>query len=380
MDCSGDVSSLTWINNNNFICGSTAHSDHHNMQYNKPGNLAVGSSTLNTLRSVAEHRIKRPIVSTDENAENALYAMRQTQDPWLYTSVVSTAHSELSGYTFTASFDKTVKVWKVSEDGSSMGLHGVWPHDGKVNFVLASNKHERVATGTDVGGDAIRVYNFDQNNIDNISSTAYDTYRSDKAQEQAQEAEREGNWAYFPATLQWGISPGVENLLLVGFSPRSTTDDDSDIPEDKKNTGELCLWNVEECARVPISSARTQNVFEVIWHPTQSVFLAATSPHGEYGPETKTQIRIFALNDCGAFTNTKALDCRAADINELTIWWVNMYQHHDFLELILRRPNSRLECYVAAGCTDGNTYVWDTAQGDRPIHILGHGGKAASLT
>ncbi|KAK0655544.1 hypothetical protein B0T16DRAFT_451200 [Cercophora newfieldiana] len=33
-------------------------------------------------------------------------------------------------------------------------------------------------------------------------------------------------------------------------------------------------------------------------------------------------------------------------------------------------PNSYSSCCITAGCTDGNVYVWDTAQGDRPIHIL----------
>jgi hypothetical protein len=50
------------------------------------------------------------------------------------------------------------------------------------------------------------------------------------------------------------------------------------------------------------------------------------------------------------------LDCYASDINELTII-----------------SNSARYCYVTAACTDGRVYVWDTAQGDRPIHILKHG-------
>lgn len=37
------------------------------------------------------------------------------------------------------------------------------------------------------------------------------------------------------------------------------------------------------------------------------------------------------------------------------------------------RPNSFTFCYISAGCTDGNTYLWDTARGDKPIHILRHG-------
>lgn len=39
------------------------------------------------------------------------------------------------------------------------------------------------------------------------------------------------------------------------------------------------------------------------------------------------------------------------------------------------RPNSIVHCYVTASCTDGNTYVWDSALSDKPMHILSHDGK-----
>lgn len=313
-DCCGDISAISWTGDNTFICGATAHSDYHNMQYNKPGNLVVGSTSLDTLRAVDGHRIIRPIVDREENAENSLQSMRQTQDPWLYTSVVSTSQS--GDYTFTASFDETVKIWKVSEDGSSMNLCGTWKHDGKVNFVVTSENHGRIATASDVSSNAIRVYYFDE---DNISDTLYVSYSGDKAQEKALELGTSDTWAYFPATIRWGRAPCVANLLLVGYSPRSITDHENDIPEDKKNSGELCIFNTENGQRVQISAARTQNVFEVIWHPTQPIFLAATSPCGTFEPEVKTQIRLFALNESGAFLDIKALDCPASDINELTI-------------------------------------------------------------
>lgn len=315
-DCCGDISTVSWTGDNTFICGATAHSDYHNMQYNKPGNLLVGSTTVDTLRAVDGHRIMRPVVKKADNAENSLESMRQTQDPWLYTSVVSTSYSGVSDYTFTASFDETVKVWKVAEDGSSMNLHGTWKHDGKVNFVVTSENHELVATASDVSSNAIRVYRFD---VHDIPGTPYDTYSGDKAQEQAAELEREDMWAYFPATIQWGRAPSVANLLLVGYSPRSNTGHEVDIPDEKKNSGELCIWNVQNGQRVQISSARTQNVFEVIWHPTLPIFLAATSPCGVFEPEVKTQIRVFTLNNCGTFLHIKTLDCPALDINELTI-------------------------------------------------------------
>jgi WD40 repeat protein len=358
VDCCGDISSLSWTGagDTTFICGALAHSDSHNMQYNKPGNLLVGSVPLDTLKALADHRIVRPIVSDKVNAENSLEAMRQTQDPWLYTSVVSTSHSKTNGFSFTASFDKSVRVWKVAEDGSSMDLCSTWDHEEKVNFVVTSDHHDLVATASDVSSGAIRVYCFDTKNA---TSFFYNTYNGDRSQEQALKVRENDNWAYFPATIAWGRAPKVSNHLLVGYSPRSITVDESEIPEDKKNTGELCLWNVDSGSRISIASAHTQNVFEVLWHPTQPIFLAATSPCGLFEPaDTKTQIRVFGQNEVGVFINIKTLDCPALDINELTIM-----------------ATSDRNSYVTASCTDANTYVWDTAQGDRPLHVLGHGGK-----
>lgn len=43
--------------------------------------------------------------------------------------------------------------------------------------------------------------------------------------------------------------------------------------------------------------------------------------------------------------------------------------------LIVCRPNSLAYSYVAAGCTDGKIYVWDTAGDDLPMCVLQHGGK-----
>ncbi|KAG4426940.1 hypothetical protein IFR05_017577, partial [Cadophora sp. M221] len=106
------------------------------------------------------------------------------------------------------------------------------------------------------------------------------------------------------------------------YSPRSISGNDSDVPELKKNTGEICLWNATNKDQIFIVSAKTQNVFEVI---------------------------------C-TFTNVKTLDCPAIDVNELTV-----------------KANSLVECFVTASCTNGFTYVWDTARGDQPLHALEHG-------
>lgn len=315
-DCCGDIAAISWTSQDTFICGAVAHSDSYNMQYNKPGNLGVGSLTYNTLKAIPDHRIVRPLIGSAENAENALESMRRTQDPWLYTSVVSSSHNEVNGFTFTASFDKTVKVWSVSDYGSTLDLRATWVHEDKVNFVVTSEHHDYVATAADVCNNAIRVYNFDEVDIPN---TPYDTYSGERAREQAQELRRRDTWAYFPATIQWGKAPIVANYLLVGYSPRSITGHDIDIPEEKRNTGEICIWDIKDMSRVAISSAHSQNVFEVLWHPTQPFFIAATSPTGNFESDTRTQIRLFARKGLGAFFHLKTLDCPALDINELTM-------------------------------------------------------------
>lgn len=321
-DCCGDIWAISWTSSDAFVCGATAHSDSHNMQYNKPGNLVVGSVSKETLDAMPDHRIARPIVNVRDNVENALDSMRQTQDPWIYTSISAISHSHNSGLTFTASFDGTVKVWKVSpsDTGSSMDILGTWPHEGKVNFVTTSEYHDFVATASDVYNNAVRIYRLDTKNI---SESTFHTYNGEKAAEQARELHDNNLWAYYPATVQWGRADSVSNLLLVGYSPRSFSNDEIDIPEDKRNSGELCLWNASDGSKVPIASARAQNVFEVVWHPTKPTFIAATSSYGLFKSEAKTQVRLFAArtdnDNYTAFYPIRVLDCPAMDINELTV-------------------------------------------------------------
>ncbi|KAL2197236.1 WD40-repeat-containing domain protein [Corynascus similis CBS 632.67] len=355
--CAGDIFTITWVSNDGFICGTTEHSDTHNQQYNKPGNLVLGSCSALTLRAYPEHRIVRPIV---EKGENSTDAMRQSQDPWLYSSVVSSDYDTAHDRAYTCSFDRTVKIWKADASGASMTLLGEWKHNGNVNFVVAS-KHESgmVATAADVATDAVRIYNIDPSDI---SSSQFRSYSCSRVTDERGNEVSTEKWAYYPATMQWGLAPKVRHLLLVGYSPRSRTGDDNDIPDDRRDSGELCLWDGITGERWRVTSATTQNVFEVLWHPTQESFIAATSPLGlDLEPNVRTQIRIFRPADkdefgIKAYSPLMSLDCTAVDVNELTIM-----------------PNSFSSCYITAGCTDGNTYVWDTALGDKPIHILQHG-------
>ncbi|KAK7948283.1 WD repeat-containing protein [Apiospora aurea] len=370
-NCAGDIMTVSWISSRDrFICGTTTHSDSHNQQYNKPGNLLLGSSK-GTLRAFADHRIPRPVVST---GDNSLESMVESQDPWLYTSVVSSDYDRHNDLAFTSSFDKTVKVWKVYDD--HMEAVDTWEHGGRVNFVLAS-KHKKtatfpeagdraitmVATAADVATDAVRVYKLCVDPSQGHVYHNYDSYSCTKVHDE--DYVPSDKWAYFPAAIRWGLAPGVQHLLLIGYSPRSLTDHEEDIPEDKQNSGELCLWDTLNRRQISVNSAATQNVFEVAWHPFQACFAAATSKGtgiDRIQGDIKTQIRIFQPNTEGQYTCMKILDCRAMDINELVI-----------------RQNSIAYSYVAAGCTDGNVYIWDTAGTDRPMCVLTHGEPVEEL-
>jgi WD40 repeat protein len=317
-NCAGDIATFSWVSDTQFLCGTTTHSDSHNQQYNKEGNLLLGSSR-GKLQAYPDHRIVRPLVS---HGDNALDSMVQSQDPWLFCSVVDSDYDPQHNLGFTSSFDNTVKIWRIKDE--SMEAIGTWQHEGRVNFVVVS-KHESgmVATATDVSTDAVRVYHIGQ------SLEAYDAYSCTRIHDQ--EYVPSEKWGYCPAAIRWGLAPDAQELLLIGYSPRSFTGDDHDIPEDKKDTGELCLWNIITKTQVKINSVAMQNVFEVVWHPSRATFAVATSKAKaktkaqtleKTDHNVKTQVRIFEPNTDGQYTAVKVLDCPGLDINELVIRWV----------------------------------------------------------
>lgn len=374
-NCAGDIATITWVSDTAFVCGTTAHSDAHNQQYNKPGNLLLGSTSAGTLRAYPDHRVVRPLVAKGDNASEA---MRRSQDPWLYSSVVSSAYDPRLDIAYTSSFDKTVKAWKVDKSGKTMQLAGTWHHDGNVNFVVASqHKSNLVATAADVAAGAVRIY---QVNPDKISASRCFSFGGKIGGTAGVPVEAD-IWAYYPATIQWGKAPICSHHLLVGYSPRSRNDDDNDIPESKRNSGELRMFNGTTGGEISMGIPLCQNVFEVLWHPTRPVFVVAmTVGSSKAEADVRTQIRVFAFSnrtgnvsktpfqpESSAFAThmgvpdefygfTMVLDCFSFDINELTI-----------------HPNSPEYFYATAACTDGKVYVWDTAQGHRPIHVLSHG-------
>ncbi|KAI1760876.1 WD40 repeat-like protein [Hypoxylon sp. FL1150] len=370
-NCAGDIMTITWVSNEHFICGTTTHSDSHNQQYNKPGNFLFGDANTHNLRAHADHRIIRPLVA---HGDNALESMRESQDPWLYTSVVSSDYDPAIGWAFTASFDNTVKVWRcggwlASRETEYEDIRGIWRHDGHVNFVVANKgtPYSKIATAADVPLGAVRVYRPDPEKWERDETVDYEYDEFSCKRVHGEEYVPSDKWAYFPSAIRWGLDPSVRHLLLIGYSPRSISGDENEIPDDKRDTGELCLWDTNTNTEIKVNSAATANVFEVAWHPSRASFAAATSAHQtleKIEKHVRTQIRIFEEStETGQYGVVKTLDCPAIDINELLI-----------------RPNSILYSYVAAGCTDGKVYVWDSAGSEDPMCVLEHGDPVEELT
>ncbi|KAI8964990.1 WD40 repeat-like protein [Daldinia sp. FL1419] len=356
-NCAGDIMTISWLpDGSRFVCGTTTHSDSHNQQYNKPGNLLFGDTVSNTLRAYPDHRIPRPLVT---HGENSLGAMRESQDPWLFTSVVSSDYDHVLDFVFTSSFDGTVKVWHTSQ--GAIALRETWHHEGRVNFVVTNKDKSgsKVATAADVPERAVRVYHAERDESSNLLQ-AYKYREFSCKRVHGEDYVPSDKWAYFPSAIRWGIDASVNHLLLIGYSPRSLNNDDNEIPEDRRSTGELCIWDMNTCTEVKINCASNTNIFEVAWHPHRASFIAASSAtqiSEKFDDHIRTQIRIFELNEAGQYSVVKTLECPAIDINEIAI-----------------RPNSILYSYIAAGCTDGRAYVWDSAASeDSPMCVLRHG-------
>ena len=346
--CSGNVTTMSWVSNQSILCGATSTMDTRTLDHNKSGNLVLYSAATDTIHSFKDHREVRRAKEGD--------APDLSRAKWLYPSIVSSATDAERGLVFTASFDRSVKIWKVEGNvDTSMSAFGTWPHDGKVNFVAtALNGSGLVATAADVSSEAVRVYSVKG---DDPGSSAYKSFSCPRHDDSGSD-----EWAYWPSTLQWGTAPDTQHLLAVGYSPRSRDGDENQIPEDKRRTGAILLWDSKSGKVIPVHAPTMANVFEVVWHPARALLIVATSRSGpRVARGIRTQVRIWKQDPDRKQTDQgwheyKTLDCTADDINELTVM-----------------PNSFSHAYVTASCTSGEIFVWDTARGDRPIHVLRHG-------
>ncbi|KAJ5482410.1 hypothetical protein N7475_001222 [Penicillium sp. IBT 31633x] len=324
---SGDLLILAWSpDGTQFAAGAAAKSDEHNMVYNKPKNLLLGDLQSNRLKEIPDHWIPRPTSST-------------VDDPRLFMTVNNMQW--IGNRLYTASFDKTVKIWEV-DSLSNMWCTHTLQHESRVATMSVSRFDPNVvATGTE----SILVW--DTRDPENLTSTLLPLDR---------DARHKTNIEFSSTALAWGHTPSTKEFLLGGLA---------ELGEDPIYKGHLGLWRARESAFETIRIAsNSQNVFDIKWHSSLPVFATASpeDPHHArmigIGTATKSLVRVFSL-DCDLQKRVPSVmefSCPALDVNEVT-----------FCPMNSNGP------YVTASCTDGKTYVWDNRKGDKILHELRHG-------
>lgn len=301
-----------------FAAGAGALSD----EYNEARNFVLGNIQTSRLKEIPDHRIPQP------NASNL-------RDPWLYTSVTDMQWA--GDRLYTASYDKTVKVWDTASSNTISCL-ATLPHESKVELTAVPHFDSRiVATGSDVCSDVIRVW--DTRDIENPTSTALPIDRP--------------NVKLKAGALAWGNAAATQNLLAGGMSESG---------DDQNFKGYLGVWRAcEDRFEAIKASKNSQAVHDLTWHPHLSQFVTASPLNAHdarlkgLGTATRSIVSVFNV-DLGDMRAKSFLEytCPADDVNRVQFCPAD-------------------DRYLTASCTNGITYVWDVRTGDKILHELRHG-------
>lgn len=336
---SGDIVSIDWHpNSQTYTIGATSTSNAEDLQYNRPNNLLYGDVNHNTLHELPDHYIDRPRPDTIADGPNASEAVYAACDPKVYKTVSAIQFSPEGTRMFTASHDKTVKIWDVPVD-SLPSCNLTLTHDATLTQLAASPRVPNVfATGSQTTAKAIRVYHGATSEPD--TSWGCISLGSTRAQAKPQHE-------IFPECLRWGNTPITENLLLAGFARWG------ELPNNNPGReGDMCIWDLSTAQKLT-KTPSSQSVTAASFHPFLNAFVTGGSPGNRvtHRKTTKTVVRTWDMRVTGF---SQEMECPALDIQDLVF--------HPWNKDI-----------VAAGCTDGAVYVWDSRKPDHPLHKLQHG-------
>jgi WD40 repeat protein len=338
---SGDVVSCAWApQSTTYAVGAAAPSNDEDLQYNRPRNLMLGDLISNTLEELPDHRIDRPKPETISSGPNSTQAVYDACDPMVYMTVSSLHFSCDGSRLYTASHDKTVKIWDVASKEKpclQTVQHDDWVSDLDVSCFF----RDVFAAATKTIDDSIHIY-FPESDDDSISRLSSVHFHSTRAKERPQ-------WQLYPECLRWGRTTNTCQLLLAGFQQWGETRDN------RGREGQICLWNVHAGVSLRISPS-SQSIFTATWHPTLDLFATGGSPsrsHNLTHPHsTRSVVRTWDVRSLSRFA--VEYECPAIDMQDVTF-------------------NPLYPNIVTAGCTDSATYVWDFRKPDNYLHKLRHG-------
>ena len=333
---SGDVVAAAWgPDSTTYAVGAAAHTNPEDVQYNRPCNLLLGDIATNTLTELPDHRIDRPKPETLADTYNARQAVYDACDLMVYETVSSIAFSPIANRMYTASHDRTVKIWDTSATHYKC-LETLY-HDASVTSVEVSTQEPGLfATASDVIDNSVRVY---YTHSPEISTPVHASFSSSRAQGRP-------DWKIYPECLRWGPTSYTSNLLLAGFHQN-----DADEPPQE---GQLCLWDAHALQFIKVVPF-SQSVLAATWHPTLPYFATGGAPGGSQLTDkysTKSVVRTWDLRSPKHYT--MEYECPALDMQDITF----------------HPKDSHI---VTAGCTDGTSFVWDFRRPDYPLHRLRHG-------
>ena len=323
---SGDVLIAAWSpDGNHYAFGCSTDLDARSAQYNRRNNLLHGDFESTRLRELPDHFVNR-------KAALAGAAISTSLDPELYTTVTSINFDPTGDYLYTASYDKTVKVWDVRQEVPR--VINTLQHDEAVTHLVSSSVYSgSFVTAQSSKMNSIRLYTDHalNNNAMFLESGRAQTCKED----------------IYPSAVQLGSGP-MSQYLLAGFASNSLDPD----AEDK--LGDICLWDLTKFKSIAIRG-NGQNVFDLSWHSNSRLFAAAMKPsHQNYVNDrfgSRSLIRLWQPLEKPSVIQEYA--CPAVDINEV--------QFHP-----------RDENYIVASCTDGASYVWDYRMHHDILHKLQH--------
>ncbi|KAK2841528.1 hypothetical protein FQN49_006167, partial [Arthroderma sp. PD_2] len=318
---SHDVMVLSWApDGTQFVAGATVHCEENNMQYNRNNNLLLGDLAMGSIKELPNHHIPRPLITTGDYSNQDSF---NSLDPNLYMTISAVQWRE--NHLFTASYDKTVKVWETQPE---LNCINTLSHPERLEVMdVYKFGRQLVATGCR-----------DSNPV-RIWSLSNDTWQSLALKEFPR---------YVPYSLVWGSNPSCGNMLVAGLSRKIARASYS------SKSGSIVLWDVE-AGEVNLQSEweMSEHICDIKWHPSKPLFIAGCStPSESTGTNTRSLLQVYDPLRSKHVANS--FQCPALDINEVTFCPID-------------------DNYITASCTDNLTYVWDRRNPSHILHKLGHG-------
>ena len=336
---SGDVVTCAWAPNSmTYAIGAAAPSNQEDLQYNRPRNLMFGDLISNTLEELPDHRVLRPKPETISGGPNSTQAVYDACDPMVYMTISSLQFSRDGSCLYTASHDKTVKVWDAASGKRT--CQQTLRHDALVTDLDTSVRFEGIfATASKTIDGAIRVYFPKPGDENELSSVCYTSSR----------AKEKPEWQVYPECLRWGRTANTGHLLLAGFQQWGET------ANEHCREGQVCLWDTCTGQSLKVSPG-SQSVFTATWHPTHDLFATGGVPGNTlkltHRHTTKSVVRTWDVRTLSHYT--VEYECPAIDMQDVTF-------------------NPLYPNLVTAGCTDSATYVWDFRKPADVLLKLEHG-------